>query len=904
MPNVINYTGIDQVKDYFMKQIAPNYFNVEDINDLNVGLLGYTTEVGATTTEDTFNAISLYVKEAFPNLAQLPESLYNFAANLDISDLFASPSRLSMFLLIKEKDIIEKGTVATTNNHVSFVIDKLIRIDVDGIPFSPDYDIIIGAQPFRDDFIFTAQYDMKYQNSISSEKIPYLKTTRITQDNERYLGILIPNTHQVERKVQVETIIDNDVINNTSIMVDYSDELAGFDVFYRPPGEPEYVALTKKVFGGTPIKTPFCFYKLKDKGLYEITFTMMDGYFQPEFGSEIQIITYTTKGVSGNFIEYVGGNITATPQSDKYDYNNNTIMYAIPQGESIGGQSAMGLEALRNVIVSRWATSGAYNNENDLQLYIENYTDRDKTDVFFVKKRDDLVERLFSSFALFKNRMGDFYPTNTLYLKIFEEDFDSTFQQDGRSTIHAGAVFGYDQDSKTTGLRLKGKTVNDKFPKGEFAYTNPFVISVQKSPSIVGYYLNSINRKVTLDYTHVNIDSYYQFIANAITVTRNSMKGDNNYTIKGSFIPASPLPKSILEVPEGSPPDTKPEVYDRIKIVVSIMEGSNDICYQEMTIDSIDEETGVLFCSTTFESKDTITQDERILFANIKDPDDNTTVSRVVPMIDCVLNFYTLYKYDEPQKPNDPTIFKIKGFDAYTLTNRYSTTSDPINFMLPLNIIRSKSKFVPYVKQTPEGPVDSYFYEIELVPLIKHDAINEADRFDEFLESIQKVYTYLSNILSELTTNYNIDMKFYNTYGRSSNFTVGPNDDPLDRVNVSIHFKITPRIGITTEDLVPRLKQFIKEYIERANILIDDGSSAKGYNAIYISNLMRLIETTFNVEISHHQFVRINGYDSSIQVIENKTTDLNELSQSDRRSYVPEYLSIDINDITIEVVYK
>ena len=84
-----------------------------------------------------------------------------------------------------------------------------------------------------------------------------------------------------------------------------------------------------------------------------------------------------------------------------------------------------------------------------------------------------------------------------------------------------------------------------------------------------------------------------------------------------------------------------------------------------------------------------------------------------------------------------------------------------------------------------------------------------------------------------------------------------------------------------------------KEYIE--------GINNKGYNAIYISNLIGEIRNNFK-DVEYLQFININAYDSSIQVIQNIGVDLNTLSKLDRRNYVPEYLTIGLDDINIEII--
>ena len=45
-----NYTNIGDIKDYWLKNIAPNYFSFEDINTYSTGIFGYINEVMGTTT--------------------------------------------------------------------------------------------------------------------------------------------------------------------------------------------------------------------------------------------------------------------------------------------------------------------------------------------------------------------------------------------------------------------------------------------------------------------------------------------------------------------------------------------------------------------------------------------------------------------------------------------------------------------------------------------------------------------------------------------------------------------------------------------------------------------------------------------------------------------------------------
>ena len=74
-----NYTNIGDIKDYWLKTIAPNYINFEDINTYESGIFGYVNEVMANTTEDAFNATNIARREFYPITAQYLSSLYKMA---------------------------------------------------------------------------------------------------------------------------------------------------------------------------------------------------------------------------------------------------------------------------------------------------------------------------------------------------------------------------------------------------------------------------------------------------------------------------------------------------------------------------------------------------------------------------------------------------------------------------------------------------------------------------------------------------------------------------------------------------------------------------------------------------------------------------------------------------------
>lgn len=880
-----DYSSIYAIKDFAMKEIAPKYFDMLQINQLNVGLLGYVTEVMGNTTEDVFNTVSTYVKEIFPNQAQIPETLYSFAANLQLDHLMATPSQLDMVLLVNENDINSLG--ARKESYFEFIVDKKLIIDVEGQQFMPDYDIRINSKPYAGDYIYTAQYVFDFKNSLSEITNPYIKTTRINLNGNKYLALFI-STHRVNRFEQVETIINNDKINFPVINVDFIDQLANFEVFYRPPGVSTPIQLKKRMYGQPPLAEPFCFYRIKDENLYEISFTMRDNYFQPEFNSELTIVTYTTTGEAGNFPEYKGTNISVIPSSDRFDYNNNIILFAVPQGESAHGRDRLSLEELRSKIIERNSTSGAYNNENDLQLYFANYQYQDNNKVLFIKKRDDALERVFSAFSLFKDNKDNYYPTNTLNVNLYKKDFDLEYEQSNRFILKAGHLFKYLGDSRDLLEMIPDMMIKDN-PKNvneEFLFTNPFLITLQKSPSIVGFYLNSVNSKIPVEYTYVNSNSLTQFICNNIQIKRNAIIGENKYTIVVNLTPTGPLEYPIIneetKVPTGN-----------LKLMLAIEDAGTEICYTELQFKTYDEQTNFYTYETTIETDDYMTLAQKFTVLNMNnivsgDVQSNT----LIPMNDCIINVHAFFKY--PALKLAHKYDYLAPFQEYSLTNTYSTRSVKANFIIPLDIMRARVKYRPYQHDNGTGVmIDDYYMLFNQVPLAGAVELYDSQKFENFINLIYSQHDYLEEIVEQKTNNYGIDLKFYNTFGRSKYFVVGEDGQILDKTNISIRFRVAPTVGTIESDLITNLKIFIKNYIE--------GINNQGYNAIYISNLIQAIENNFP-EVKYLRFIRINNYDSSVQAIENRGLDINNLTKEERLDYVPEYLTITLDNIFIDII--
>jgi hypothetical protein len=95
MATVVNGTSRYDLKDFFMSQIAPKYFEMDKVSDLNVGLFGYINDSLSEVTNDTYFTVASLYKETFPQLAELNESIYDHALIYQLSNVFATPSAVN-----------------------------------------------------------------------------------------------------------------------------------------------------------------------------------------------------------------------------------------------------------------------------------------------------------------------------------------------------------------------------------------------------------------------------------------------------------------------------------------------------------------------------------------------------------------------------------------------------------------------------------------------------------------------------------------------------------------------------------------------------------------------------------------------------------------------------------------
>lgn len=451
-----NYKDIFSFKKFALDTLAKKYFPDQDVSTLNIGMIGYASELIGTGVEDSFFTVSTLIKEMFPNKAQLPESIYSYAAMFQLSNAFAKASECK-FLMVFEEDMI-RGTMETVNAQEGKAInriylDKDTQIVVEDIPFVLDYDIEITMKEIRGETVYSAKYvTVPFKNCVSNIANPYIK---VRKSIDNYLALEVIG-HQCYRDEEVHQIINNSKINHPTIDIPIYGKLAGFDILYKEPGEDEYnTQLVTRVVDSTALMTPFCYYRMRDENTLQISFSTMDNYFQPKFNSEVKITLYTTNGSDGKFETYIGNNIDVICTSERYWYNESMVLGAKAVSGSVGGTENLPLEDLQNLVVEMFSTANALTTDADLEFFFYNYQYRYNNNIKFIKRRDDVCERLFAGYLIMRDDRY-IYPTNTLdiainYLDMYNPTNGFLY------TLDPGAVFTYEVDKidRVTPIKTK-----------------------------------------------------------------------------------------------------------------------------------------------------------------------------------------------------------------------------------------------------------------------------------------------------------------------------------------------------------------------------------------------------------------------------------------------------------------
>lgn len=874
-----DYSSIYTIQDFFMHEIAPKYFNMEDISLNNVGLYGMITDIIGTTTEDSFNVTNRYIGELMPSRAELPDFIYSNAALYGVTDILAKPSKMPFVLFVRENDVIENGS--WDNNNHTFEIDCGMTIYVDNIPYSLPHNVVISSSFFRGVYTHRAYYKEKFKNSLYNGTNPYIRLFKTTVEKESWIGLRV-DLYQYIRRVTQEPIITNSVLNIPYVNVSYSDQLCNLEVLYKPFGKDTYTQLEKRMETDVPVTSPFVYYKIIDDTSIRLSFANDDRYFVPGYNSTLLIYTYETVGTDGDFkyTEDIDISVVCEDSDDSLAYNKSISFFGLMQNDSTGGRAQLDNESIKRLYLEKMISINSYTTDTDLNIHYLNFSSLYSNNSIFIKYRDDYAGREYGCFTRLTDGT-DIYPTNTLDLRLQPEQADNHFVALRQYIVKPGKRYGYNSDISLDTMR----ELNILDDPQDIEYTTFALMVINVRPNSVHYYMNSVNKLVILDYTYMNTRSILNFLVGECSVKRNAIIGEDAYTIYLSITRVDGTTTVINEDDEESNFEVIPE---NLKVLMMFNTGEGH--YVEMeNIGQLEEDASTFNFRATLATNDMI-DNERISISGLYNRESGKSEDRVIDMYNPDIKFCVFYDYQDKELSTGHDYTDIPAVKSCSLCNEYEPLEDEFYFAYPLSLIRSHVIFEEDLS-SPSG----WEFLIKQVPVFGRDFLLNLDDTTDVLSNLVAQHDFLMDSKEDITANFTINLKFYNTFGRSRLFYLGVSSDTnkilLNRVHCDIKFKIKFYDGVIVEDYLSNIKIFIKKYLEGLN-MDEDGS-----NRLHISVLIQKLHNEFSC-IEMIIFEGFNGYEPNVQNVQLKSL-LDTLVDPNT---VPEFLTIKESDISITTV--
>lgn len=871
-------SSVYNIQKRWLEEIAPKFLNIQDINKLKAGFFGYANEVMANSVEDNIHMHNIMSNEIFPNRAVLPNSIYAYSSLAQFEDFNAKPAIIPFVLAIKKADIITAGE--QKNGYKELLISKYSKMVIeDKYPFVIDYDLRITARPTRDntDYVLSAQYVIDVINPISTIKTPYIQSVVLDELGDEFLFIRLIG-RQLDRQEHQFMIYSNDVVENINFEVGFEGKLAGFNVYYRKPNQTNFTQIEKYFVDSYKPESPlFCFYTYTGENKINISFSPHPNYFRPEFNSELRVEIFTTQGKEGNFT-YSGNNVEFLFYSeDNLKDFSNILSFTQVMGDSIDGEDRPDISEIKQGAIREFSSRGNLITDIDLQNYFNSKSKSSK--IMLAKKMDDIFRRIHSAFLLLKDDNGNIIPTNTINAILHDYQFNNFKRGNLIHTLKAGTMFElYDLDSNIYTVPERAYTTDellrtDSNPNN-YIYGNPFLIKVTTNPHFMSYYLNSVFDTHVMDFKYMNKEALDEFIVNNMKIERNAIKSDQ-YQVHFNLMTTIPETNIIHT-------DSNARfLADKggIKAKGLITEKGKNVGYFDFKVIGKTPEGGYTF-EANLKTDDFINSDDKLNLVNsvysVSQVDETLFEGFALGNNDIKISICLFYNgYDDKSKGNYSDVFP--SMYDYCLTNVYETDGN-VELFKDLNSIMHSTILT---KLEPNGS-NGFYYKIKSMPMVRYLYLQNDENMKQIIRLMDYFKDILTDTLNVVENNFNIDMKFYNTYGPSKFFSIGTQKERLNTVGITIKLEIK-NYGDINRAFIGDIRDFIIKFVEDTN---NDGT-----NFLYMSNMIRKLEETFP-DVAFTVFVGFNEYPSSYQIIENNFKGIEQLKKEQVINFIPEYLNV------------
>ena len=954
MPDSINKltnlsSDIYDINQY-VNQIKKDFTPSVNEETLMLGIFGYTGQIFSDLIQNTIVMSSEFSNESIPTKAKFEKNIIAHALGLGIADINAIPSTFDVLITFIEDDIESWYDNKRFSNKEEFPwefrLDKDIPIYIGDFEFHTDYDIIfkkvrVKSGGENNKFAYTAKYDIDIDNPVSDITNPYLASPVKMKVNGNNILFTKCTLRQVEKKTIHKKILSDNSITSKTITFEYEGQLAAFTIDVTEGNTTTHLI---PVYEGLTVdnkKYPHFYYSYLDSNTIRIKFDRSS--YAPRINSDVQINLQLTQGEAGNF-DYDPSTYPAfSAESEKYGYSNITCEIRPITGESTNGTDKKSIEDLKKLIPKEALSRGSITNLADITNFF-NMLNSDNSILYFYKKRDNALERLYYSFIIMKDNFNNIIPTNTIDIDIDKGETDVSRKQVIKRNQCFKLVNG---KGVLCDLDSAGTDYLD-----EFYYVIPYNLVINTSPLYGMYFLTTIDANKFLDFSFINEECVYQYISTSITWRRGYNINPNTYELNISML-------QNIEVEDNDA--DKEDAYSLRCLAVFYNKEDEPIRWSEAKLVSRDFEANKFNFKFTFETDDYIDTNNRIRINSglydtgidknkylkgdyieggivvitdptITDPNNipNEFNNRYVLLNNVLYEYFNSDKKWESAIVNDGVfamsivdgvyklyIYTNNEWKIYEANNGDYILIDSISYLYNNNEwnpaysyahFDANTKCIIHIISNQDGigrglnkldeiiPIDSstyslsnsytvvdgldFFYDysnivnstvsvrkdeetgkeiftIKNVPVVKYDYFqnkNDDTKAVDFCQELVQRKNYIDYAIQVLEDAFEMNFKFFNTYGPSKLFTTDNVSEYLNRTNLSLTFRIKLRANYDT-NIINDIKSDIKDYIEDINEI----------STIHMPNLVANIISKYIQSIEFFEFVDMNGCGPSVQ---------------------------------------
>ena len=837
--------GINAYVNEIKKKFTP------EVNEdtLMLGIFGYTGQIFSDMLQNTIVMASEFSNESIATRAKFEKNIIAHALGLGFTDINATPAQFDVLLTFIEDDIINWANGKNPdkeNMPWEFIFDKDTPIYIGDYCYHVDYDIQIrkvrlehAGEPNK--FAYTAMYLMDIDNPISGITNPYLTSPVKMRVNGMNIIFTKCTLHQVEKQTIYKKVLADNSISSKTVTFDFEGQLAAFTIDVT---EGDTTTHMVPVYDGLNVevrKYPYFYYSYLDSNTIRIKFDRSS--YAPRINSEVKINLQITQGEAGNFIFNPEVYPGYAFESEKYEYSNIGCEIRPVTGESAYGADKKSIEDLKKIIPKEALSRGSITNMADLENYF-NMLDTDMSKCYFYKKRDNALHRLYYSFMVMKDNLNNIIPTNTIDIRVKPEQLQ-TEEGSNKLVFKKGQIinlvndFGYIQDPNA-----------ESDYGASFSYIIPYNFIVNSSPLYGMYFLTVIDANKFLDFSYINDQCLYQFIATSVHWYRGYLVNPNTYELSIS------LEQNVTDEVSMFVKDDSGEVVGAKVRCIAVFYNDEDKPHRWAEAEFISGDTASNLFSFKFKftTEDYIDIENRIrIDTGLYDIGTNTeSYAHLDANTKCVL--YIVSDQREISNVSDLNGLDeiVPGLEGLVVSNTYTIT-EGLDFFYDYSEIID-SVIITKGSEDENGVTTTDYFTIKGVPVIKYDYFDTEDKVLDFCKELVSRKNYIDYAIQILEDAFGMDFKFFNTYGPSKLFTLDNELQLLNRTNMSLVFNLKLKPNYDT-NIVNDIIEDVKAYVEDINNI----------DSLHMPNLITHITNIYKQSIVFFEFVDCNGYGPGVQ---------------------------------------